>query len=326
MIRIFKILLGVTSIFLICSCIQSHKIQEIEIGNTLAQNITSSELSELKTYISKVLSLESGSLVKLADFDCGGGAGCYDLGDVIVQLLDSIGEKNIINLLNGENQEVYEKVLGLLSVGLEYGSVSHQSNEVEDVYPYIYHYLQANIRLGILDENKPQKDICESASYQYLIKDDSTESFIISVIDKNNELTYDIVEENMRPEMGFMDWCTDKYIVINSPCGGPCYGIRIIFIDQNRVSESFQYCKQVPNTDIIVYRKNEVFDTIYIRNILNEMEIMVKLDNCVPSPNGYKRLCSIDELEYDDDYVRISYHSIDPYIEPQMIDVSTIMK
>ncbi len=78
-----------------------------------------------------------------------------------------------------------------------------------------------------------------------------------------------------------IDWCTDEYIVLKSPCGGPCYGNAFIFLDQERKVENYRYCQQVENSEnLIIYRQNEEFEIVRIRNLANRKELIVEIDYC----------------------------------------------
>lgn len=76
---------------------------------------------KLRYLISKVLNQESGYLPKLINFDCGGGAGCYDLGFVITQIIYRVGEDEFITMTSTLTIEDKSILESLIRVGLEYG-------------------------------------------------------------------------------------------------------------------------------------------------------------------------------------------------------------
>ena len=103
-----------------CSCKQNESA-EILIGTTLLSNQNKSKNKELKSLISDALKGNETALSKLNKFPCGGGAGCYDLGFVISQIIYKVGEEEIITMIGKLGKEEIRGFEGLISVGLEYG-------------------------------------------------------------------------------------------------------------------------------------------------------------------------------------------------------------
>jgi len=79
------------------------------------------ENHELVSGIKKVLNKNEGGLSQIILIDCGGGAGCYDLGFVITQLIYKVGEEDFVNMMNQVDRENTKRIDGLIRVGLEYG-------------------------------------------------------------------------------------------------------------------------------------------------------------------------------------------------------------
>lgn len=78
----------------------------------------------------------------LLDFS-GSGAVGYDHGDVVVKLINRLGEETIISSL-GEQLSIEEKsgIKADIDVGLEYGSNPYQGQKLEKTFPLLYQYLQ----------------------------------------------------------------------------------------------------------------------------------------------------------------------------------------
>ena len=77
----------------------------------------------------------------LLDFS-GAGAASYDHGDVIVKLIDRLGEDTIISSLGNQlTKKEKGSIEAYISAGLEYGSNPHHGQTLESVCPLIYQYL-----------------------------------------------------------------------------------------------------------------------------------------------------------------------------------------
>lgn len=129
-VRKKNILLYFILIFTFLSC--KEKIvdgieigQDLYIGQSLEQNKTLSKL------ISKTLQKESKALSELIRFPCGGGAGCYDLGFVITQLVYRIGENDFIEMTKKIPEKEKRSLEGFLTVGFEYGNFTDKNIETE---------------------------------------------------------------------------------------------------------------------------------------------------------------------------------------------------
>lgn len=77
----------------------------------------------------------------LLDFS-GSGAASYDHGDVIVKLIDRLGEDTIISSLGNQlTKKEKGSIEAYISVGLEYGNNPHHGQTLESVFPLINQYL-----------------------------------------------------------------------------------------------------------------------------------------------------------------------------------------
>lgn len=102
------------------SCKQ-NEVDGIIIGHTLYENQSFSENRELRQLIQQTLDKDEKSLAKLNEFWCGGGAGCYDLGFVVTQIIYRIGKKNFASMVEKLNKEETNSIEFLIMAGLEYG-------------------------------------------------------------------------------------------------------------------------------------------------------------------------------------------------------------
>jgi hypothetical protein len=107
--------------------------QDLYIGQSLEQN---KKLSEL---ITQTLNKDSNALSELTEFWCGGGAGCYDLGIILSEIVYKMGESEFIKIASELESDRKNALKGLLYAGLEYGYESDRKFEIE--FPNLYKLL-----------------------------------------------------------------------------------------------------------------------------------------------------------------------------------------
>ena len=110
------LLVGLT----LTSCRQ-NQVDGIIIDHTLYENQSFSDNRELRQLIHQTLNKDEKALAKLSKFWCGGGAGCYDLGFIVTQIIYRIGEKEFASMVEKLNREETNSIEGLIMAGLEYG-------------------------------------------------------------------------------------------------------------------------------------------------------------------------------------------------------------
>lgn len=77
---------------------------------------------------------DTGGLASLVKFDCGGGAGCYDHGEVLVQLLRQIGDAKFSSKAKKLRTETKDEQRSLFAAGFEDG-LTIQPSEREVKFP-----------------------------------------------------------------------------------------------------------------------------------------------------------------------------------------------
>lgn len=102
------------------SCKQ-NEVNGIIIGHTLSENQSLSENRELIQLIKDALNHNEQAIPKLTNFPCGGGAGCYDLGFVLTQIIYQIGEDEFNEMVLLLDTNDINELRGLVMVGLGYG-------------------------------------------------------------------------------------------------------------------------------------------------------------------------------------------------------------
>jgi hypothetical protein len=112
--------IAIVAIFLIIGC-KEKEIDGVLIGDTLLVHQELKENRELADAIKKVLNKDESGIYQIMSIDCGGGAGCYDLGFVVTQLIYKIGEEEFVNMINKADKEKIKGIGGLIRAGLEYG-------------------------------------------------------------------------------------------------------------------------------------------------------------------------------------------------------------
>ena len=137
-----KLIIIITSILFV-SCIK-NEVDGIQIGHTLIENRDYSENKKLAHLIEDVLNQNRNSLSDLINFNCGGAAGCYDLGSVITQIIKKVGENNFIVMSQDLHDSEKLELNGFIEVGLEYGyrlNGKKQNKEFKKEFPLLYKYL-----------------------------------------------------------------------------------------------------------------------------------------------------------------------------------------
>jgi hypothetical protein len=96
--------------------------QGIELGGTLYAGQSVFDNLQYRLLMKHTLHGDTGALESLVKFDCGGGAGCYDHGEVLVQLLRQIGDAKFSTMAKKLRKETKDELCSLLAAGFEYGS------------------------------------------------------------------------------------------------------------------------------------------------------------------------------------------------------------
>jgi len=106
--------------FILISCKQ-NEVDGIFIDHTIYENQTLKKNQELRQLIRQTLNKDTKALAKLNDFWCGDGAGCYDLGFIITQIIYRIGENDFIKMATKLDSKQISRLESLIMAGLEYG-------------------------------------------------------------------------------------------------------------------------------------------------------------------------------------------------------------
>ncbi len=117
-------------IFTLLSC-KENEVNGIEIGHTLFTNQSLGENKKLTDLITQTLNKDSKALSELTGFWCGGGAGCYDLGIILSQIVYKMGESEFIKIASELESDRKKSLKGLLNAGLEYGYEPDRKIEIE---------------------------------------------------------------------------------------------------------------------------------------------------------------------------------------------------
>ncbi len=118
------------------------KVKGIEISFDLIAYRSDSERERLVKLVEESLEKNQVSLIELIDYDCGGGAGCYDLGSVMVQIIYRIGEKNAVKIFSDMTSVKANRLSFLIRAGLEYGDNNYDGKMdnklIESEFPELY--------------------------------------------------------------------------------------------------------------------------------------------------------------------------------------------
>jgi hypothetical protein len=141
-----RILLLLSLAVLCCSCKQKE-VDGIVIYSTLYEIQNRTENRELRQLIHQTLNGDHQALSKLAQVNCGGAAGCYDLGAIITQIIYRMGEPEFSVMASKLNKEESRTIEGLIMAGLEYGDNNHDgkmdNEKIEQAFPELQQLLQS---------------------------------------------------------------------------------------------------------------------------------------------------------------------------------------
>lgn len=147
---------------------------------------------------------------------------------------------------------------------------------------------------------------CENEIYKAVLYENmnaDTNAYELKI--KFNDGRPDLIQSlDFRPRASRINYCTDKYINMGFSCGGPCWVRFFFYVDKKTAMKTFGYCERVVNDDdIIIYRKDEVFDKIIIHNLENGKEKIVRVTDCelVTTP------CPMDTLYVAGDHLIMEY-------------------
>ena len=159
LIRNTVIIFTVTLTLISC---KQNEVDGIIIGNILCENQSFSNNRELRKLIRQTLNKNEKSLSILNNFWCGGGAGCYDLGFIVTQIIYRLGEQEFINMVSKLNREEFISFKSLIEVGLEYGDNDRDGKmdkkKIENEFPCLYKLLKSEKNIQ-LQETFNEEDI-----------------------------------------------------------------------------------------------------------------------------------------------------------------------
>jgi hypothetical protein len=127
----WKVLLASATFFYGC---QQQRVEGVTINGTLTAQqdyLTNWRMCRL---ISSALHHDNQALAELIAFDCGGAAGCYDLADVITQIMIRVGEPEFMRMTAHFSPHQQRDVRNFLEVGLEYGSYTVRKSAGNSVH------------------------------------------------------------------------------------------------------------------------------------------------------------------------------------------------
>ena len=142
---IIVLILGLT----FSSCKQND-VDGIIIEATLYANQDFKSNRQLRNLIKRTLQKDEKALAELNKFWCGGGAGCYDLGFVMTQIIYKLGEKEVLQMVNKLENEETRGIKSLIAAGLEYGDNDKDGKidkkHMEDEFPELLKLLKARTK------------------------------------------------------------------------------------------------------------------------------------------------------------------------------------
>ena len=116
--------------------IPQDSVRGIKFDGTLYANQTFWENFQYRRLIRNFLDGDRNSLAKLVDAECGGGAGCYDHGAALVQILMRIGDYRFSEATRALDNTAKSHLGFLMATGFEYGfPTSKDAESIKLTYP-----------------------------------------------------------------------------------------------------------------------------------------------------------------------------------------------
>jgi hypothetical protein len=127
-----------------CWGCQQQDVEGVTINGTLTDQQDYTTNRQMCRLISRSLHHDSQALAALVAFNCGGAALCYDLGDVVTQILYRVGETEFIRMTANFSVQQQRNVRSFVEVGLEYGRYApHEDSgkSIHEQFPSLDHQL-----------------------------------------------------------------------------------------------------------------------------------------------------------------------------------------
>lgn len=148
--RKMKKLTPLLLLFFLFSC-KKENVEGIVIGTTLLENQTYAENKKLDSIIRLTLKGDHNYLRRLNHFPCGSGAGCYDKGYIITQIIYRLKELQFNKMVDKLDKKELYGMEGLIRVGLEYGDNNNDgkpdNKKFEKEFPILLYKLQNKWKL-----------------------------------------------------------------------------------------------------------------------------------------------------------------------------------
>lgn len=138
-----RILIALFIMFSLISCLKNN-INGIIISDTLLSNQSFQENKNLNKIINQCLNKEFNGFKKLLEYNCGEGAGCYNLGYILTQIIFRIGEDEYIKVISKLSKKDQINLNSFIKVGLEYGDNNYDEKmdnlRINDTFPKIVNF------------------------------------------------------------------------------------------------------------------------------------------------------------------------------------------
>lgn len=171
-----------------------------------------------------------------------------------------------------------------------------------------------------IDNSKKEEQIEINSEDSIVIVSECSNEYYTAVLEENLNLTDNAFKLTIesedgtskkehivdtRPGMSQISRCTEDYVVVGFPCGGPCYARAFVFTNRVSKNESYSYAQYVQGaSNLIGYIENEEFEKLIIHNLDNDKELVLNNDDLVWLNYG-----QMDSLYLDGNVLRLEYQS-----------------
>ena len=118
---LLTVLVLLTSTLLYTLCLRDAALGVHIDGSTLDAVLNPVDSLRYRLLIRQSTAGDQAAMKKLVDFDCGGAAGCYDHGEVLVDVMRIMGDRSFSTAASSLDAKERQLLYFLILCGIEYG-------------------------------------------------------------------------------------------------------------------------------------------------------------------------------------------------------------
>lgn len=124
-----------------------------------------------------------------------------------------------------------------------------------------------------------------------------------------------------RPEMSRILSCNEYYTVVSFSCGGSCHSELFVFTNKDKTDEQYDYSQIVKNNpNIISYIRDEEFEKLIFRDLLNNKEMVVNNPE-----NGFYNYGQMDSITMKKESIILYYSTESESPKTKTVNIRSIL-